>query len=138
MAVVAVRKHFGRGVANPGLVDVGIDLILSGDFAEPACDRLILARVFVALVAIENAYRDGNTETSRVVGCGSLVIALDRGIRSSIGVGQLDVRICYARSRLGCPVVRPCCQRFLFQVSQSAGYGRGDDIPVMSNVRLGF
>ncbi len=129
MAVVPVGKHFGSAVSDPCLVHVGIDLVLHGDLAELARCSEILTRVFVALIAIKNAQRDVEAKAGRVVNAGAVVIALERGIRSSIRIGQLYIGVRHAHSRLSCAVIGPCRQGPLLPISQAPRYGGWNKIP---------
>src|ERR1700722_2336575 len=118
VTVVAIGKYFGRCVSDPGLVHVGIDLVLRCDLAEAVGLRQVFGGVFVALVAIENAQRNIYTEAGGVIGSGAVVFALERRIRRTVGIGQLYIGVGNAHRSLGCLIVGPRRQRLLLQISQ--------------------
>ena len=63
---VAVGEALGLNVADPGLIDVGDDLVAGGGFGEAGGVGLEAGGVLVALVAIEDADGDVDGEAGRV------------------------------------------------------------------------
>ena len=47
-----------------------------------------------------------------------VVLAFQRGVGGSVGVGQLHIRISHAHGGLGSPIIRPRRQRLLLQIGQ--------------------
>ena len=62
VSVVAVGQDLRRGVSNPSLIDIGVNLIAGRYLRKPAALRQILGGVFVSLVAIEDANGNANVE----------------------------------------------------------------------------
>jgi hypothetical protein len=74
--VVAIRKHLGIDVANPGFVDISNNLIANCNLSEPAGLREVFAGLFVALVAIEQTQRNAEVEGDRVVRAVAVIVGL--------------------------------------------------------------
>ena len=93
VAGVAVGEALGLDVADPGLIDVGDDLVASGGFGEAGGVGLEAGGVLVALVAIEDA--DGNVdgEAGGVFGSGAVVLAFEGGVGGAVGDGEAGVGV---------------------------------------------
>src|ERR1700723_758062 len=107
VTVVAIGKYFRRCVSDPGLVHVGIDLVLRCDLAEAVGLRQVFGGVFVALVAVEDAQGNVDTEAGGIIGSGAVVFALERRVRRAVSIGQLYIGVGNAHGRLGGLIVRP-------------------------------
>ncbi len=65
----AVGEALGLGVADPGLVDVGDDLVVGGGLGEAGGVGLEAGGLLVALVAVEDAEGDVDVEADGVLVC---------------------------------------------------------------------
>ena len=128
MPVVAVGKHLGGGVRNPGLVYIGVDLVLCRYLAEPAGLRQIFTGVFVSLITIEDADGDGDVEAITALRAAVVVLPFQGGVGGSVGVCKFHIGIRHPYGGLGCPIIRPFRQRLLLQIRQVARQRRRNKI----------
>ena len=104
--VVAIRQYFRSGVGNPRLINIGINLIARRDLRKTAALRQKFGRVFVALVAVEDADRNADVEAITAQSAAMVVFPFEGRVRRAVGISKLYVRICNVDSRLRGLIVR--------------------------------
>ena len=115
-------------VADPGLIDVGDDLVAGGGFREAGGVGLEAAGGFVALVAIEDA--DGNVEgeAGGAVGSKAVVFGFEGGIAGAIDDGKAGAGICCRDAEVGRGVIGAIGERGLDELILGLGDEGRDDV----------
>ena len=130
--VIPVREHLRVGVADPGLIDVGDDLVADSKLSEAAGLRDIFTCLLVALVTVEQTKRKVEAEGGRVVRAIAIVVGFDRWIGRAVRVGKLYVCIGNRDAEMGRMIVGPRGERLLLQVLHRAGNNGGTTSPTTS------
>ncbi len=110
---VAVGEALGLDVADPGLVDVGDDLVAGGGFGEAGGVGLEAGGGLVALVAIEDADGDVDVEAGGPLGAGEVELAFEGGVGGAVGDGEAGVGVGCSDAEAGCGVVGAIGERGL-------------------------
>ena len=124
----AVGEGLGAGVADPGLVDVGDDLVAGGGLAEAGGVGLVAGGLLVALIAIEEAQGDVDGEAGGVVGAGTVVLAFEGGVGGSVGDGEAGVGFGGSDGGLGGGEVGTFGEGLLDEASAGSGDDGRDDL----------
>src|SRR5580693_3521767 len=80
VAVVALRDAKSGVISGPCLIHVVHHLVARGGFRKSGRLRFVARALLFALIAIEDAERDGDLKSSAVVGRGAIVFAANGGI----------------------------------------------------------
>ena len=125
---VAVGEALGLYVADPGLIDVGDDLIAGGGFGEARGVGLEAGGGFVALVAVEDAEGDVDGEAGGVFGAVAVVLGFEGGVGGAVGDGEAGVGDGGGGAEAGGGVVGTVGERGLDELVLGLRDGGWDDV----------
>src|ERR1700722_11336498 len=116
VAVVTLCQILGGIVGGPGPVNVVQNLIASGCLRKPRGLCLKSRALLFALIAVEDAQRDGNLESDAVVNADAFVFAAKGGIGGGVSVSQFHVGIGQSDGLAGGEIVGTSGERLLLDL----------------------